>query len=143
MSYAQEAFRIDVPADAVPVPLDASAHERPIARRRVGRPPVEESIELVIPSQFHTQATEAWCPGEKQLVLAVLTDAIDVLVAGPAVSNPRRRQLYDETAAWFGSNDTEWPYSFVNICDVLGLDVRSVRNALVRRCEEARQRSAG
>jgi hypothetical protein len=142
MSQAQEAFRIDVPAHAVLVPLDAPDHIRPIARRRVGRPPIDESLEPVMPSQFHTPATEASWPGERRLVLAVLTDAIDVLVAGPAVSNPRRR-LYDETATWFGSNDTVWPYSFVNICDVLGLDVRSVRNALVRRCEKAQQRAAG
>ena len=141
MSYTQEAFRIDVPADAVPVPPDAPDREPP-TRRRVGRPPIEESIEPVTPSQFYTPATEAWWPGEKRLVLAVLTDAIDVLVAGPAATGPRRR-LYDETATWFGSNDTAWPYSFVNICDALGLDVRSVRNALVHRCDKARQRSAG
>jgi len=109
-------------------------------RRRVGRPPIEESIELVVPAQFHTPASESWWPGEKRLMLAVLTDAIDILLKGPGVNGPRRRDLYEETASWFAGEAPEWPYSFLNVCAVLDLDERAVRSAVGRKIEQARRR---
>ena len=128
MDHALGACRIEIPVDEVP-----GLRLRP----RVGRPPIEESIGVMTPSQFHTPASETWWPAEKRLMLAVLTDAIDVLLRGPAVNGPRHH-LYEDTAGWLGSEDTEWPYSFVNICDALGLDVESVRTALTHRREEVR-----
>ena len=109
-------------------------------RRRVGRPPIEESIELVMPTQFHAPASETWWPGEKRLMLAVLTDAIDILLKGPGVNGPRRRNLYEETARWFAGDEPEWPFSFFNVCAVLGLDEGAVRSTVKRRIEQARRR---
>jgi hypothetical protein len=34
--------------------------------------------------------------------------------------------------AWFRSDDTRWPYSFVNVCDGLGLSPGAVRRTLSR-----------
>ena len=110
------------------------------ARRRVGRPPIEESIELVMPTQFHAPASETWWPGEKRLMLAVLTDAIEILLKGPGVNGPRRRDLYEETASWLAGDEPEWPFSFFNVCAVLGLDEGAVRSSVGRRIEQARRR---
>jgi hypothetical protein len=110
--------------------MDTPAPER---RRRVGRPPIEESIELVMPSQFHAPASESWWPGEKRLMLAVLTDAIGVLTKGARANGPRRERLFEETLEWLADDDTRWPYSFVNLCAGLGLDAAAVRSALGRR----------
>jgi hypothetical protein len=110
--------------------IDTTAPE---PRRRVGRPPIEESIELVMPSQFHAPASESWWPGEKRLMLAVLTDAIEVLTKGARANGPRRECLFEETVEWLADDDTKWPYSFVNVCAGLGLDVAAVRSALGRR----------
>jgi hypothetical protein len=127
MSPAHATCPIDDPADA------EESVPRALRRPRVGRPPIEESIEFVMPVQFHTPASEAWWPGEKRLMLAVLTDAIDILMKGPGVNDPRRTTVFEETVAWFTRDDADWPCSFVNVCDVLGIDARAVRDAITRR----------
>jgi len=127
MSPAHATCPIDDPADA------EESVPRALRRPRVGRPPIEESIEFVMPVQFHTPASEAWWPGEKRLMLAVLTDAIDILMKGPGVNDPRRTTVFEETVAWFTRDDADWPCSFVNVCDALGIDARAVRDAIRRR----------
>ncbi len=127
MSPAHATCPIDDPADA------EESVPRALRRPRVGRPPIEESIEFVMPVQFHTPASEAWWPGEKRLMLAVLTDAIDILMKGPGVNDPRRTTVFEETVAWFTRDDADWPCSFVNVCDALGIDARAVRDAITRR----------
>ena len=127
MSHAHATCPIDDPVEA------EESVRRPLRRPRVGRPPVEESIELVMPVQFHTPASEAWWPGEKRLMLAVLTDAIDILMKGPGVNDPRRTTVFEETVAWFTRDDADWPCSFVNACNALGIDAHAVRDAITRR----------
>jgi hypothetical protein len=109
--------------------------EAPVPERggRVGRPPIEESIEIVVPTQFHRPASESWWPGEKRLMLALLTDAIEVLMKGRHANDPRRRLLFEETVEWFADDDPKWPCSFVNVCEALGLDAGAVRTTLARR----------
>jgi hypothetical protein len=43
------------------------------------------------------------------------------------VWNQRR---FASIEAWFASDDTDWPYSFVNICDGLGLAASAIRAAV-------------
>src|SRR6266478_4231276 len=105
MSHAHATCPIDDPVEA------EESVPRPLRRPRVGRPPVEESIELVMPVQFHTPASQAWWPGEKRLMLAVLTDAIHILMKGPGVNDPRRTAVFEETVAWFTRDDADWPCS--------------------------------
>ena len=39
--------------------------------------------------------------------------------------------MYWETYQWITTDDREWPYSFVNLCAALGLDVDSVRRCIL------------
>src|SRR5262249_46122411 len=90
---------------------------------------VVESGKL-LPAQF--------CPGvtdspERALMRAVLQRAIDDLAAPQLLSYQGARgaaKLQRDTAAWFASEETSWPYSFVNICQTLGLDAAALRRAL-------------
>lgn len=36
------------------------------------------------------------------------------------------RELYRDALSWFQANDPDWPYSFVNACQVLDLSAESV-----------------
>lgn len=36
------------------------------------------------------------------------------------------REMYADAESWFQANDTDWPYSFVNVCEVLGLSPEAV-----------------
>jgi len=35
--------------------------------------------------------------------------------------------------SWFASNDTAFPFTFLNVCDALGLEASAVRRALAHR----------
>ena len=74
---------------------------------------------------------------ERRLMLAVLQDAVRTLQKHPEAHNPKRRRLVSQTARWVASDDIGWPFSFVNICDALGLHPGQLRSSLV----PVRQRS--
>jgi hypothetical protein len=41
------------------------------------------------------------------------------------------RELYRDAYSWIVSNDLSWPYSFVNVCEALGLSTEVVRSELL------------
>ena len=67
---------------------------------------------------------------EVRLMLAVLDEAIATYLRCAVEAGAHRRVLLAEVERWFGSTDTDWPYSFANICDVLGLDADGLRRGL-------------
>ncbi|TMB23366.1 MAG: hypothetical protein E6J71_03750 [Deltaproteobacteria bacterium] len=68
-------------------------------------------------------------------MLAVLENALLPLLRNPARRHGRvveRRPLTAEVKAWIASDAQGWPFSFLNICHVLGLDEDALRSALLR-----------
>ena len=107
----------------------------PKPRRPRGRPPIHHSagLNLVLPAQLFPQfASEGCQQGEKRLMLAVLQDAIDVVIKCSARTDARARQLFAETASWISSEDDVSFFSFLNVCDTLGLSASCLRRALSR-----------
>jgi hypothetical protein len=107
----------------------------PKPRRPRGRPPIHlsASLNLLLPSQLFPEfPSEGRVPGERRLMLAVLKDAIGILVKHRDASEHCARVLYCETAAWVLSDDTEWPFSFVNVCEAIGFSPSCVRRGLSR-----------
>jgi hypothetical protein len=91
--------------------------------------------ETVLPVQLFAQVRGLWQP-EKRLMLAVLENALSPLLRNPARRHGRmveRRPLTAEVKAWIASDAGQWPFSFVNICHVLGLDEDALRAALLGR----------
>ena len=72
---------------------------------------------------LHPLATQTL---EQRLMAAVLDDAIDVY------RHPRanRGRLRRETEAWFRSDDRSWLFSFIRVCETLGLDPHATRASL-------------
>lgn len=76
---------------------------------------------------------------EKTLMLAVLEDAVTYF---RKPSRARRVKYREEEEAWFLGEDSDWLFSFVSICDALGLDAKSIRNELLvgngslKRCQD-------
>jgi len=103
-------------------------------RRRPGRREIlEEEFDPVMPAQWFVDAGRAAAiQPEKRLMLAVLSDAVDIVMTAPGSTNVRRRMLFHETVAWIRSDDREWPYSFVNLCDGLGFEPGRLRAGLAR-----------
>jgi len=64
---------------------------------------------------------------ERQLMAAVLLDALSCIDKYRYAQTPQGRSLHDEAQDWFASMDTQWPYSFERVCDVLDIDAGAVR----------------
>ena len=91
--------------------------------------------ETVLPVQLFSSGRAMWQP-EKRLMLAVLENALLPMLRNPGRRHGRvveRRPLSAEVKAWIASDAQEWPFSFLNICHVLGLDEDALRAALLRR----------
>jgi hypothetical protein len=65
-------------------------------------------------------------------MFAVLSDAVDIVMRSRCPRSARQRMLLEESACWIASNDRQWPYSFLNICDGLGLEPDRLRSGLAR-----------
>jgi hypothetical protein len=64
-------------------------------------------------------------------MLAVLEDAVRCIEEGRWRQRFHTRRLAAEAEAWVRCDRREWPFSFVNICEVLGFDVDAVRARLL------------
>jgi hypothetical protein len=104
------------------------------AERTVRTPPVVElEPEVVLPSQFHGKGgIDASLQPEKRLMLAVLEDAVGTFQKYTWARDRAGQRLLSEVEDWFQSDSEDWPYSFVNICNALGLEAAFVRGGLER-----------
>ena len=57
----------------------------------------------------------------RALAKGVLDQAAKDLRKFRAAREPLGRELYRDAYSWVMSNDLSWPYSFVNVCEALGL----------------------
>jgi len=69
---------------------------------------------------------------EHRLMLAVLRDAVECYQKYAHAREPGGRNLFSEAARWIDSSDLDWPFSYENICETLGLDPAYVRRGLSR-----------
>ena len=65
--------------------------------------------------------------------MAILEDAVSCLLTDLHGSNLRQRKQYEEAKAWVTTDEeSEWIFSFKNICEVLGMDPSYLRRGLIR-----------
>ena len=105
---------------------------------------VDLEPETVLPSQFFSGAgIDASLQPEKRLMLAVLEDAVGTFQKCAFARDRRGQALFAETEEWFTSEDREWPFSFENICQALGLEPSFVRTGMRRWRERQRVQAEG
>ena len=75
---------------------------------------------------------------ERQLMLAVLADAVRSYVGNRGARDHESRALFRETLAWFKSADRTTLFSFESICDALDIEPDYVRRVLVARAAHKR-----
>jgi hypothetical protein len=98
------------------------------------------SADSVLPEQFwrrHESSTQL--SGEHALMWAVFADGVDSYRRYAHAASVEQRAQFAEAEDWIRSTDWEWPFSFVNLCEVFGFDPDGVRDAL----EHWRQRTRG
>jgi hypothetical protein len=73
---------------------------------------------------------------EKNLMFAILEDAVRCYRAYAFSKSTPLRRLYLDAEKWMWKNDWQWAFSFRNICEVLGVDPFCLRRGLLRWKEE-------
>lgn len=65
---------------------------------------------------------------ERALAAGVLRQAASDLRRFRESEDAVGREMYWDARSWFISNDTEWPYSFLNACSLLGVSPEDIRD---------------
>jgi len=69
--------------------------------------------------------------GETELAAAVLRLAFEDLQRNRHAADTRRRRAFREAHVWVASNERRWPFSFLNVCDMLELSPQALRAKLL------------
>jgi hypothetical protein len=67
---------------------------------------------------------------ERLLVLALLEDAVACFQKYLRSTRQKEKQLIAEIESWFADDDRRWIFSFLNVCDLLGVDPGYLRRGL-------------
>jgi len=90
--------------------------------------------DIFLPSQFYGNgALSRQLEGEKRLMIAILKDAVECLEKHRGSRSGAGKISYQSAIDWVEDTDTEWLYSFTNICDLLGFDPNYLREQLLKR----------
>ena len=69
--------------------------------------------------------------GEERLMLAVLQDAVDCFQMYVLPKTEREKRLFQEAEDWILEKNSEWFFSFENICETLQLHPDYIRQGLM------------
>jgi hypothetical protein len=69
--------------------------------------------------------------GEERLMLAVLQDAVECFQENVLGQYPWETQLFEEAENWILAKNTDWLFSFENICETLQLNADYIRRGLM------------
>jgi hypothetical protein len=84
--------------------------------------------DALLPAQFYeTMQRSLYLQPDKQLMLAVLDNALQCLQKHLLARSRKGRRLFRETEEWVLARDSDWIFSFENICEFLTLDPEYLR----------------
>lgn len=87
--------------------------------------------DALMPEQYFAGlGKEAGASNERSLMLAILRDAVECYQKYALARDPHGEDLHRDAAEWIFSREREWPFSFENICDVLGVSPEYIRVGL-------------
>src|SRR5581483_10780160 len=88
---------------------------------------------IILPEQFHGRPTAVMeVNGNLALMRAVLEDAINCFQRRFLSKSRRVKRIGEEAEAWLFTDDPTWPFSCMNICLMLGIDIDALRDMLMR-----------
>jgi hypothetical protein len=87
--------------------------------------------DTLLPAQYFAAfSREGGLVRERRLMLAVLQDAVECYQKYALARDPRGVELFKDASTWIESGEREWPFSYENICEVLGLNPEYIRKGL-------------
>jgi len=88
---------------------------------------------LLMDEYLHVYQSSLEQTPEVRLVAVLFKDGIDCYMRYLS-ANPRRgeKRLANEAEIWIFSKDEKWPFSFTNVCGILGVAPDFIRRILLR-----------
>jgi len=100
----------------------------------VSRTPIIQSMEsdLILPCQYCDVSGGYGLSGEQRLMLALLTDALNVYQKGALSRLTRLRRLYVDAERWILADCADSKaLSFITVCDALGINPELLRRRII------------
>jgi hypothetical protein len=72
---------------------------------------------------------------EQELMLAILTDAIECVLKYLNEPIPARAKLFGEAHDWLFDQDEREPFSFINVCEILNFDASYLRRGIMAKMQ--------
>jgi hypothetical protein len=94
---------------------------------------------ILHPSQFRDIWNGEGHSAERELASAMLEAAASDLRNYRYARRRRRQRMYWQTYQWVASDDREWPFSFVNLCEFLRVSPAAMRERLLSPSFEPRR----
>ena len=89
------------------------------------------AADAVLPEQFwHMDEGASELSGERALMWAVFADGIECYRRTAHANSMQHRAEFAEAECWVFTTDWDWPFSFVNLCEIFSFDPEAVRRAL-------------
>jgi hypothetical protein len=89
--------------------------------------------DILVPTQyFEAFRTKTDLEQEKRLMLAILEYAVASFEKYIFAHDSKGKAKFHETEDWILEENSDWIFSFENICEVLGFNPKYVRKGLLR-----------
>jgi hypothetical protein len=89
--------------------------------------------DTLLPEQYlETFRRKLHLEPEKKLMLAVLEDAIACFQKYVFAKDGKGKILFQEAEDWFEERNSEWLFSFANVCESLGFNPEYLRRGLTQ-----------
>jgi hypothetical protein len=91
--------------------------------------------DAILPAQFYAMFRQSHQrEPERRLMVAILEDAVSCLSINARQCTLQQRKQFEEARHWVSADEeSDWIFSFHNICEALGLDASYVRQGLMQR----------
>jgi hypothetical protein len=100
---------------------------------------MESSDTTLSGEYFDTLRRSEHLEPEKTLLLTLLEDAIHNYRKYRSARDRVGKERFQEAEAWIMESETDWIFSFENICELLGLDPAYLRRGLLQAQPQTRQ----
>ena len=85
----------------------------------------------ILASHYYSKNYQTkWMEPEKDLMLAILMEAVETYKRFAFSTSPSEQKLFREAEAWFWNEEVDGIFSFRSICGVIGLDAVYLRRGL-------------
>lgn len=96
--------------------------------------------DALLVSQFYSATKRAFqSQPELRLMAAILEDAVATLITDPRRCSKRQLRDFDDTTRWIThEEDSDWIFSFANVCEALDMNPEYLRQGLTRKMKQIR-----